>query len=653
MTRLSFFSENDLSIPYHIERCNILIDKLLTHSICINNINDVVELYHLKAFCQSKRALSLINRELDFQELVSRITIFVADYFSSQDRESMNEQYKNLDVGYIDSFWRIIVEYNCLEPLKNDGLFSLLSKNPTHLRYVLREKKVVDCFPGQLSVLILDPRNTVLSAEVLIEKHLQAPEHNSKPIFFPKQISNQEIESILSRYLKMDEPNLNYVRLISRAKASSGIKLSPETKLLAQNKELELEKKYFSDNSNCSVVHNSMTMSFYDGGEDEAAITYSRDGENSCYSINRTIIKISTPIEIIQNIGLRYHFLTPEGLISHIHKNGTDSVFERLFIHGKDWYPKTSSFFDDEYYAVGLISMLGLELEYNQKTSLEECLNTYYSEYLFDHYGFKGTRFHFASKQESFLIRVRTAVPEIEKVLKQFSCFVKHGEVDNNLVSIYSSISFKDVPSLVKKKYVYTSDEKEIRTILALLFSDQSDLLFVNRIEKQYRNFCFMAYKEQLNVCDYRGYQEQAISFLEKNGIVEIDENGNIKLVNVLVCMFLYDLYTYGAVSYWGYLPSVRDSIDKMTSLGWLTISSTLLTKEEASYFNYYLNDAEFSNGDKLRNKYAHGSENTNQSEKVFQLDYYKILMLLILLVLKIEIDLLTSKIIQENHVCI
>ena len=76
-----------------------------------------------------------------------------------------------------------------------------------------------------------------------------------------------------------------------------------------------------------------------------------------------------------------------------------------------------------------------------------------------------------------------------------------------------------------------------------------------------------------------------------------------------------------------------------MVSKDWFVRRESLLTEAEGSYFNYCLNQAEFSNGPDLRNKYLHGSQaDADDEEKHFR-TYITALKLLISLVIKINDD--------------
>ena len=66
-------------------------------------------------------------------------------------------------------------------------------------------------------------------------------------------------------------------------------------------------------------------------------------------------------------------------------------------------------------------------------------------------------------------------------------------------------------------------------------------------------------------------------------------------------------------------------------------MEDTLFNRLEQSYFNYYLNKREFTNGLDLRNSFMHGSN--PKSEEIQKKYYYILLRILVLVVLKIHDD--------------
>lgn len=70
---------------------------------------------------------------------------------------------------------------------------------------------------------------------------------------------------------------------------------------------------------------------------------------------------------------------------------------------------------------------------------------------------------------------------------------------------------------------------------------------------------------------------------------------------------------------------------------------SSLLSRPEQDYFNYYLNKSSFNNSLDLRNMYVHGTQsNDSDNENVHYTNYITFLKLFVLIIIKINDDLCT-----------
>ena len=97
-------------------------------------------------------------------------------------------------------------------------------------------------------------------------------------------------------------------------------------------------------------------------------------------------------------------------------------------------------------------------------------------------------------------------------------------------------------------------------------------------------------------------------------------------------------MYNNGVIAYWHMPTNLQSIIDKLAIEGKIEFVSSLFSRDEADYFNYYLNN-KFSNGQELRNKYAHGTHITDIP--MIKEDYYRLLILMILMLWKIIDDIL------------
>ena len=85
-----------------------------------------------------------------------------------------------------------------------------------------------------------------------------------------------------------------------------------------------------------------------------------------------------------------------------------------------------------------------------------------------------------------------------------------------------------------------------------------------------------------------------------------------------------------------------------MASENIIYFESSLFSKTEQAYFNYFLNKSEFTNGLDLRNSYLHGTQANSDEIQKHEYAYFTYLKLLVLTMLKIEDDLLSSNVIKS-----
>jgi hypothetical protein len=134
-------------------------------------------------------------------------------------------------------------------------------------------------------------------------------------------------------------------------------------------------------------------------------------------------------------------------------------------------------------------------------------------------------------------------------------------------------------------------------------------------------------------------YQKTSINHLINGHFLHIDGDGFIRFSNTNQILILKQLYLKGVLNYWHYGIDCREIIDDMITECSLSVESTLFNKLECDYFNYYLNDKDFTNGEKLRNRFAHGTNSNSEGE--IENMYYILLRIIVLTVLKVDNDLL------------
>jgi len=236
--------------------------------------------------------------------------------------------------------------------------------------------------------------------------------------------------------------------------------------------------------------------------------------------------------------------------------------------------------------------------------------------------------------------------------LKQFKLFVEEGSIDFELLQISSNpTTIKDIPSLNKNKYIYfNEDNKEMIGCVNLFFSDQTSLAYVEPFqEKHYHTFFDLLANEQVKFSSYEEYQRPQLNYLIDKGFINIDSDDFVQFTNSARVIILKDLYINEVASFYRYSFELRQEVLEMEAEKIICFDSSLFSKPEQAYFNYFLNKSEFTNGLDLRNSYLHGTQATPDEIQKHEYAYFTYLKLLILTFLKIEDDLIINKAVKNR----
>jgi hypothetical protein len=286
-------------------------------------------------------------------------------------------------------------------------------------------------------------------------------------------------------------------------------------------------------------------------------------------------------------------------------------------------------------------------------TSIESVLHFAFTTAFQIKYDFAdNARFLIPSATNSYFEKVRLLAPEFESILKQYKLFVEDGNIDFELLQISSSpTSIKDIPSLNPNKYIYfNSDNKEMVGCSNLFFSDQTLIAYVEPFkEEKYHTFFDLLVNEQVNFNNYQEHQKPQLNYLIDKGFINIDHNSFIQITNKERLFAFKDLYDNEFASFYRYPLEFQKEVLQMANENIVFFESSLFSKTEQSYFNYFLNKSEFTNGLDLRNSYLHGTQANPDEFQKHEYAYFTYLKLLILTMLKIDDDLQISKAIKDG----
>jgi hypothetical protein len=624
--RVVFFSKEDLARTNMLTIAESILDN--SHGFLGADINDLLEFYHIKLYFNNGVFLSAWTSEKRSTYLLIANSAFceLRSFFVKMDVEAINELIETLDFHYRESFWQLFSLFETYKRMARGSFSTLLNVFPSHTRYILTIKPLVHHFNNEIrNWLLLHPE----SAEILLSHFEEKHTHKGKEYFFPKSLSQADMYSIVSSYLESDKPNLNYVDL---ARNSKHLKLPPKLLLKAKLLSESIKDEYLTDENSTRVsVEATLDMN------QSEPLVYEKIGMNTNVTYGGAFFDtLDDDIQLFSVFSDVFLYINEEGLINLINKDVDVDNFEKIFMRSKNEYITGFVFSKKDMLSMAQLEVFNAYLK-KKGRSIEQLIENFVQQCMCKRFNMDDLVFKMPDPCIEPSDKIRLLAPELEYLLKQYKSLVSEGIINHDLLQIDSNpIFYNEIPSLVKKRYV-TSTHQTI-LMLQYQFFDHHGILSERAKETNSKNLFTILTTEKLIKSDLEGYQQEYITFLEKEGVVRLDAHGVIELIDPLLIFIAGRLRENGALGYWRYPIRIREKVDEMIQANLLQCNSSLFTTDEISYISYYLNRREFTNGQDLRNKYLHGSN--NRKLDVQQTDYRCFLRIVILVLLKLRDDL-------------
>lgn len=651
LNRVEFYSKEDMAGGYYLSKGEHIL-RNETKSV-YEDINDVLELYNIKKYIDNGIYLKSWTQKdiVDFKEKATEYGKIVGKFLSKISDSNVISYYKQILHGYINSFWELVNNQKIYKQISVENFATILTNNLHEIRSILTHRNLVVHYKTVLRDFLLTYSQ---SAEILLSIYEEKDVfNNEKKMYLPQNLTIKDKENIISHYIDSENSNLNYLRLILNVRNKSDFKISDKTRLKAKRKEKIETDKIFHEKGNASFQKYGVSISFPENPNKikeeyiEGLVT------NYSYSLN--YIKQNNDIHsLFLNFKISFEYLDTQNRINLVSKINEMGVFERVIgIHSENEYRYGIAFNLSEMTSHAQI------VAYNKiinglGNSLENILQCVFTSIFQEKYDFvNNARISLPSTTISYFEKVRLLAPEFESILKQYKLYVEDGVIDFELMQISSSpYAIKDIPSLIQNKYIYLNeDNKDIVGCSNLFFSDQTLLAYVESYkEKHYHNFFDLLANEQVNFNNYEEHQKPQVNYLIDKKILFLDENNFIQITNLPRVLILKDLYENEVASFYHYSIDFQKEAIQMKTQNIIFFESSLFTKPEQSYFNYFLNKSEFTNGLDLRNSYLHGTQANPEEIQRHEYAYFTYLKLLVLVLLKIEDDLLISQVIKKRE---
>ena len=647
-------------IHYHLDSNFINYNKLENIKLIVEtinesknySINEIIELYNISLCLENY--IDNPSLENQYKLLVNKQTLnlinkIIGKFFSSvSDANIINFENEIDNITYLTNFWELINKYQVYTKISSSTLQTLLSNTKCPIKTLLKQEKIVSHCDSELTNYLT--QNSQKTVYLLINYYFN---NNLDKIYLPKNFDAVNKDNIFLEYVNSKNANLSTLLTISNLPVKKKCVISDNTKILAKKKHTELTNKLFENNQGITTrlhVEISKDVSYY------CPIEFSDCNDTYSISISKQWIDNNLDYATLLNNFIHIVSLVDgEFRIRLISKPNQAGIIQVLFSNKSLFSDYDSNITFKMLNDFIIIQIIGYcEYLYNYcNIRIEDVLQWFYEQYLNDEFGIKDFIVYMPSQESTYLEKCRSLCCEMESIVKQYNSFVNYGQIQHDIIENSSvPIEYANINSFIQDKYTYLKLDK-CKVILNLLFSDQSMLTFLTDSNVFYNSFFEIITNKQTSICDYEEDQQELLNELMNENIIKINSEGFIEFANINEIIILKDIYDNGFANTNFCKKHLLDGFDSICQRDWFYYSNNLLSKNESEYFNYYLNKSEFTNGFDLRNKYLHGSQpKQGTDETLHKTNYYRILMLMLILTIKINDELCLNDIKSSKPDC-
>ncbi len=632
--RVKYYSTNDLLFGYNLSKIETLsIPKFETI-----DINDAIEFFEIKRYFDAEtRNKDWGDADYDeYKEKSKKLLGLTKRFFNQIDSDNIITLYKSVELDYHSSFWLLFDNCKLYDKISPETFDELINGERVSPNDLFLHKNIVHRYGGVL-------RKYILSNEfcVRIILHVYDQEYTQdEKLTLPTELTGEDICNYLENYIDGEHPDPNELKTIVNMHYSNRFPITDEVRLKAKRR-YALELEAIMKNS-AGGLSQGILISFSDD-QDEAMICTQNDHEfNISYSLKWLLESLDYP-SILNNFIYVFEFVDfPQMRCTHVNKKSQTGLLERIHASNSSRVYPSNYIFEFLNSIASLQMHIYFEFLLKQNIRLEDVIKWFFTEQLQSEFDCAEIRMSMPSPDGTYAEKCSSIITAFESVLKQYSLYIKNGEIDFELVGMSTTpLLFGDIKSLVTDKYIYGVGE-EYKRLSFWFFSDQCTFSYVERIYndgRHYDTLIELLRKENIYLSDYRESEAGAFKKMAEHGLVIIRDDERIELGDKSKLAILRDLYQNDVISRWHYPPKAQEAILDFLEKGVVETRSTLFSQPEINYLNYLLNRSEYSNGLEIRNRYIHGIQQVNTDEDEHKQNYFVLLRLFVLLAIKINDD--------------
>ncbi len=642
--KVKFFNIGDLSTGFYLDRIKEVIDLELPN--LDSDINTILELVNIIKFIENgiydkqwseKFRKKSENTKSDYYKIVGI-------YFSNLSPKNIHDKLVNLDDEYIEDFVDQFEKYDLGSKIQKEDFDKIIKDLNIPYKQLAKTKYLAQKYPETMKSIFLSNPGYF---QVFLGNFTS---DRGNKILVPATVSKEEMLIFCNEYIDSDDANINYLRILTEPikGIEEHLHVDAKTKLKAKNRINILRNEMFKDGmGGTTEINMTVTTS---RSEYDKAISDRNDGDVVGLVDEQWIDDHHDFPTLLNNIQNLYDLFSSD-LISQLPSFPKQEmgVLEThlVGINTNNSYTIGQFFTIKQQMAVGKMYAFSSFLS-KHGIRIEGIIDWFFTTYSKEEFGVEWLPLHMPSKDESKGNQTATLLRIEEHVRTQYSILVSNGSISRDLVEMSNTPFFRELQSHAKNKYVYLIESDDMRTIVNLLFSDQSSIAYINETFKG-QHFVDLIENCDVKLSDLHEYQIPRVEYLINEGFVSEGGDGVLRLEKRLEIKLLSILYTVGVIGYNHIPDNNRPTIDAMAKKGMVSFGATLYSLQEQDYLNFILNNSVFDNSWGLRNSYQHGLPNYDDPNH-YDFDNMIVMLILLTHVVKINEELTLREVASDNE---
>lgn len=631
--RVKYYQPTDLLFGYNLSK----IETIKIPTFDEIDINDAIEFFQIKKYFDAGTRSKTWSDESyrEYKVKCDTLSGLTKRFFSQINDDNIIYYYNSIEIEYHSAFWELFDNCKLFGKIKNEVFEVLINGKQISPKDLFLHKRIVRRYGKELRKYIF--RNEY---GIIILLHAYEQDYtNDEKLVLPDELTGEDINNYFESYIDSKHPNINYLRTIIDMHCTKQFPVSDEIRLKAK-------KRYEKECENISKTGISISRGIqisFNPNQDEVKIDVYDGKECSISYSTKWLLETLDYPSILNNFIYLFEFVdVPQMRCKHVNRMSQSSVFERAFASKSSRIYPNNYAFDLSNKIASIQMYVYYNFLANQNVRLEDVIKWFFTEQLQSEFGCAEIRLSMPSPNSTYAEKCSSIITAFESVLKQYSLYVKNGEIDFELVEMSATpILFTNIKSMVVDKYIYGVGNN-YKQLSFWLFSDQCMFSFVERIHKEGRNYdCFidLLSKETVYISDYREEEHWAFENMASYDLISIENDGKIVLKDLVKVAIMRDLFQHDVISRWHYSYKAKSAFSDFIEKRLITTQSTLFSQPEIDYLNFLLNRAEYSNGLEIRNKYVHGVLQVNTNEEEHRQNYLLLLRLFVLFAIKVNDD--------------